>query len=191
MPNYLQTRRMDWKNSLYFLIPTVIILLLIFPIFIEVRISYNPMFNRGVVALFIFKKKVIYYIFSFHGNYIELQNEKETKTQKLQFQSEQFEVMEEFGKQIKDKIKLKKLYVFYNIGVGDAFASAMFCGLVNQIFSFFFLYLKSKKPTASFCVYDTVSYNKEVFEVAVVGQISISLFDVAYSFLYSVIITKD
>ncbi len=182
---------MDWKTSLYYLIPAFIILLVAFPVFVEVRLSYNPFFNRGVVALFLFKKKIFYYIFSFHGKYIELQNEKETKTEKLQFQSEQFAVMEEFGRQIKDKIKLKKLYVFYNIGLGDAYISALACGFINQAFSFLFLYLKSKKPTASLCVYDTVSYNKEVFEVATVTQISISLFDVAYSFLYSVIISSD
>lgn len=182
---------MDYRQSLYFLIPAIFILLIIFPVFIEVRLSYNPLYNRGVVALFVFKKKLFYFIFSFHGSYIELQNEKETKAEKLQFESEKFEVMEEFGRQISDKIKLKKMYVFYNIGVGDAFSGAMFCGLINQICTFLFLFLKSKKPTASFCVYDTVSYNKEVFEMAVATQLSISLFDVAYSFLYSVIITND
>ena len=182
---------MDYKTSLYFLIPAIFILLIIFPVVVDVRLSYNPIFNRGVVALFIFKKKIFYYFISIHGTYIELRNEKETKAEKLQFESEKFEVMEEFGKQLKDKIKLKKFYIFYNIGVGDALASAMLCGLINQIFSFLFLFLKSKKPTASFCVYDTVSYNKEVFEMAGRIQISISLFDGAYSFLYSVIITKD
>lgn len=187
----LQTSDMTWQNSLYYLIPAFFILLVAFPIFFEVRLAYNPMFNRGVVALFVFKNKVLYYIFSFHGGYIELQNEKETKTQKLQFQSEQFAVMEEFGRQIKDKIKLKKFYVFYNIGVGDAFLSALVCGLLNQILTYSFLFLKSKKPTASFCVYDTVSYNKEMFEAVSVVQISISFFDVVYSFVYSVIITSD
>ncbi len=182
---------MTWQNSLFYLIPAFFILLVAFPIFFEVRLAYNPMFNRGVVALFVFKKKVLYYIFSFHGGYIELQNEKETKTQKLQFQSEQFAVMEEFGRQIKDKIKLKKFYVFYNIGVGDAFLSALVCGLINQILTYSFLFLKSKKPTASFCVYDTASYNKEMFEAVAVVQVSISFFDVVYSFIYSVIITSD
>ena len=76
------------------------ILLIVFPVFIEVRISYNPIFNRGVVALFIFKKKIFYYFIAFHGTYIEFKNEKETKTQELEFESEKFEVMEEFGKQV-------------------------------------------------------------------------------------------
>ncbi len=182
---------MNYHYAFYYLIPAVFILLIVFPVFIEVRVSYNPIFNRGVVALFIFKKKIFYYFISFHGTYIELKNEKETKTQELEFESEKFEVMEEFGKQVAYKLKLKKFYIFYNIGVDDAFSGAMLCGLINQIFTFLFLFLKSKKPTASFCVYDTVSYNKEVFELAGVTQISISLFDIAYSFLYSVIITKE
>lgn len=181
---------MNWTNSLYYLIPTFVILLFVFPVFVEVRASYNPIFNRGVVALFVLKKKIFYYIFSIKGRFIELQNEEETKLQKLEFSSEKFAVLEQFMKEIKDKTKLKKLYVFYNIGVGDAFLNAMICGMINESLRQIFLRIKSKKPTASFCIYDTVSYNAQVCEVAVVGQASISFFDVAYSYLYSVIITK-
>lgn len=180
---------MNWAISLYYIIPAVVILLLVFPVFVEIRMSFNPLYNRGVVALFLFGKKIFYYIFSFHGKYIELQNEQETKMQELEFSSPQFAVMEEFGKQIKDKIKLKKLYIFYNIGTGDAFSSAMLCGFINMVTTQFFLYLKNKKPTASFCVYDTVSYNLNTFEVAGRVSVSISFFDVVYSYLHSVILT--
>lgn len=181
---------MSWQVSLWFLIPAVFILLLIFPIHMEVRLSYNPLFNRGVIALFIFKKRLIYYIVSFKKGGLELQNENETKFQQLEFSSPQFAVMEEFGKQLKDKIRLKKCNLFYHIGTGDAFSSAMVCGVINQILLQAFLQLKSRKPTASFCVYDTVSYNKEIFELALVVAASTSLFDVVYSWIYSVIIIK-
>lgn len=180
---------MNW-NCLYYIIPALFILFLVLPIFVEVRTSFNPLFNRGVIAIFVFKKQILYYIFSFHGKFIELQNETETQMQELKFDSPEFAVMEEFGRQIKEKIKLKKVYVFYNIGTGDAFGSAIFCGLINQFLTQAFLFLKSKKPTASFCVYDTVSYNRQVCEIAGVVQISISIFDVAYSYLHSTILTK-
>ncbi len=178
-------------TSLYFLIPTFFVFVLIFPIFIEVRVSFNPLFNRGVVALFLFRFKVLYFIFSFHGKYIELQNEKETKRQELEFSSPQFAVMEEFTKQIKDKLRLKKLLLFYNIGTGDAFSSAVLCGVINQIVTGIFLRLKDKKPTASCCIYDTVSYNKTMCEIAGRVEISISLFDLAYSFLLALVKTSD
>ena len=185
-----QNSFMNWQISLYYIIPAVVILLLVFPVFVEARASYNPLYNRGVIALFILKKKIFYFIFSFHGKYIELKNETETKAQELEFSSPQFAVMEEFGRQIKDKLRLKKCYIFYNIGTGDAFTSACLCGLINQIITQYFLYLKSRKPTASLCVYDTVSYNLTTCEVAVIVQISVSFFDFVYFYLYSVIITK-
>lgn len=180
---------MNW-NSLYYIIPALFVILLVLPVSVEIKCSFNPLCNRGVVALSIFRKQIFYYIFSFHGKFIELQNESETKMQKLEFESEQFAFMEEFGKQMKDKIRLKKFYVFYNIGTGDAKDSAMLCGFLNVILTQIFLLLKSKKPTASFCIYDTVSYNLQTFEVASVVSASISFFDVVYSLLYSVIITK-
>ncbi|MBP3431391.1 MAG: hypothetical protein J6K39_00850 [Clostridia bacterium] len=181
---------MNWQNSLYLIIPAVAILLLVFPVEAEVRVSYNPLFNRGVLAVFVFGKKILYYIVSFYGSYVELENEKETKRQELEFSSQKFAVMEEFGRQIKDKIRLKKLYVFYNIGTGDAFLSAMLCGFLNNILLQVFLWVKSHKPTASLCVYDTVSYNTATCEIAGRLAASISFFDVAYSFVHSVILTK-
>lgn len=177
-------------TSLYYLIPAAVILVLVLPVFAEVRVSFNPLFNRGVVALFLFHFKVLYFIFSFHGKYIELQNEKETKLQELEFSSDQFALVEEFSRQIKDKLRLKKVYVFYNVGTGDAFSGALLCGFLNFALTQVFLVLKSHKPTASFCVYDTVSYNKTQCEVAGRAAASISFFDVAYSFILSVILTR-
>ncbi len=181
---------MNFQTSLYFLIPMFFILLLVFPVFAEIRVSFNPIYNRGVIALFIFRKNILYYIFSFHGKYIELTNKKETKFQKLEFESAQFAFIEEFINEIKDKTRLKKIYIFYNIGTGDAFSTAMLCGAINQALLQLFLHIKSLKPTASLCVYDTASYNNEVFEVAGRMNVSISFFDVVYSFILSVILTK-
>ena len=124
-----------------------VIVILIFPIVIEMRLSYNPIFNKGVVSLFVLKKRIFYFVCSFHGNYIELENEAETKRQKIEFESEKFAVMEEFGKQMKDKIRLKKGYVYYNIGTGDAFQTAMVCGLFNFVITQFFVYLNIESLT--------------------------------------------
>ena len=168
----------------------VLVLAFAFPIFVEVKFSFNPIQNRGVIGLFVFGIKVFYVIFSFRGKEIELKNEKETKLKKLDFQSESFAFVEEFGNQIKQKIKLKKIYVFYNLGVGDAMQTALLCGVVNQLLTQIFLKVKSKKPTASLCIFDNPSFNNVETEFVCQGQMSISLFDVVYSFVNSVILTK-
>ncbi len=180
---------METTISLYFLIPAAVFLLLVFPVVVELRVAINPLTNLGVVALFVFGVKVFYYVVSFHGTYILLENESETKKQQLEFSSKQFVFMEEFVRQMKDKIKLKNLFVYYNIGTGDAFSSAITCGFLNLILTQIFLVIKSQKPTASLCIYDTVSYNKKEFTISARGKVSISFFDVAYSFLNSLIIT--
>ncbi len=182
---------MDTKTSLLLIIPAFVILLLVFPIFLEVKISFNPLKNRGVVALFLFKKKLIYYYIELHGKYITLVNDTETKQEELEFDSPKFAVIEEFIRQVKDKVRLKYFFVYYNIGLGDAFRSAMLASGVNQLLNFIFINLKSRKPTASFCIYDTVSYNRVIFEMAGRIKISISIFDLVYSFVYSTIITKN
>lgn len=182
---------MDLKTSLLLIIPAFIILLLVFPIFLEVRVSFNPLFNRGVLGVFLFKKKIVYYFIEFHGKYIILTNDTETKAEEIEFSSPKFAVIEEFMKQVKDKLQLKHLYVYYNIGAGDAFLSSLVCASLNQIINFFFVNLKGRKPTASLCVYDTVSYNRTVCELAVNLKISLSLIDLVYSFIYSSIIVKS
>ena len=179
-------------NGLWWQILVVFfIFIFAFPIFIEVRFSFNPIQNRGVVALFVFRIKIFYIIFSFHGKEIEIKNEKEAKVQKLEFESEKFELMENFGKQIVEKINLKKIYVFYNLGVGGSMQTALLCGVVNQIFNQIFLRIKSKKPTASLCVFDNPSFNNTETEFACRGRVSICVFDVVYSFVNSVILMKS
>lgn len=181
---------MELTKSLYFLIPTFFIILICFPIFFEVRCGYNPLKNKGIIAIYILKIKILYYFYHIYGKYLVIENEKETKKFELEFSNPSFIIIEEFIKQVVKKIKVKVLYVYYNIGLNDAFYSALFCGLLNTILTIFFTFLKNRKPTASMCIYDTVSYNKLLTEIVFRGQISISLFDVAYSYLMSVIIIK-
>ena len=66
----------------------------------------------------------------------------------------------------------------------------MFAGIINLASLIFFTNLKNTKPTASLCVYDTVSYNRLVLEFAVKTVMTISLIDIAYSFVISLIITN-
>lgn len=185
-----QNKVMSTQNALLCIIPAVLILVFVLPIVVEVRLSYNPFENTGTVAVFWFRKKLKHYVFSLHLTYIIFENDKETKIQKLSFSGEDFETLKEFGSEIQNKIKLSKLYVFYNLGVDDAFSGAMIAGVINQLCTQLFLFLKSKKPTASLCVYDNVCYNKQVCEIAIKSKISISLFEIFYSWIYAFLKTK-
>lgn len=177
-------------DSLYFLIPTVFILLLILPIFLEVKVSYNFLKNSGVICVYFSKIKFKYYIFEFHNNNIRLKDQREVSEKQIDFSSPELAVIEEFSKQIKQKARLKYLFVYYNVGLNDAFLTSVFCGCLNVALLIFFTSIKNSRPTASLCVYDNASYNNVVVEVAGDICVSLSLFDVVYSFLNSLILSK-
>lgn len=165
-------------------------MLLIFPIKLQLRGTFHLEDLSGVVCLFLFKIKLRYYKYKVDGKKIVLKNEKETKIKQLDFDPKQLVVVKIFKDQLKDKARVKELFVFYNIGLNDAFLSSMVGGLINCALLGYFTNLKNRRPTASMGIYDTISYNKEVFEVAGKGSISISLFDVVYSLIMSVILIK-
>ena len=95
-----------------------------------------------------------------------------------------------FTNQIKKKTRLKKLAIYYNIGLNDAFLTCYFCGIVNFIISILFARIKNERPTATLENNDIVSYNLSIMQASIVLNFSISLFDVVYSLLCSVILTR-
>ena len=95
-----------------------------------------------------------------------------------------------FIDEVKDKTRLKEISVYYHLGTGDAFQSAMLGGLINTSLLSFLSSIKNTKPTASLGVYDTISYNRKICQFAIKAIMSISLFDIVYSLLHSVILTK-
>lgn len=182
--------RLSDMSSLYFLIPTVIIILLVMPIFLEVRLSFNLLDKSGVFCIYLFRKKLQYFKFEIEGREIKLKDEEETKEKQIDFDSPEIALYEEFSTQIKDKTRLRFIEVFYNVGLNDAFLTSMVCGVINIVVLIFFTSLKNKKPTASLQLYNTSSFNKKVANLATVINLSISLFDVVYSFIISVILSK-
>lgn len=177
-------------DSLYFLIPTFFIILLILPIFLEVRVSFNALDKSGVFCVYLFKKKLQYFIFEIDGREIKLKDEQQTQEKQIDFDSPELAFYQEFVAQIKDKTRLRFLEVFYNIGLSDAYLTGVVCGALNVAILIFFTSLKNSKPTASLALYNTSSFNRTVAELAGVINLSISLFDVAYSFANSVILSK-
>lgn len=182
--------RLSDMSTLYFLIPTVIIILLVMPIFLEVRLSFNLLDKSGVFCIYLFRKKLQYFKFEIDGREIKLKDEEETKEKQIDFDSPEIALYEEFSTQIKDKTRLRFIEVFYNVGLNDAFLTSMVCGVINIAVLIFFTSLKNKKPTASLQLYNTSSFNKKVANLATVINLSISLFDVVYSFIISVILSK-
>lgn len=174
----------------YLLIPFFIILILFIPIKLEGRVSYNVLEKTGAFGIFIYKLKIEYQQFWIQNKKIISKKENEIESHELNMQSKEMLFLKMLMMEIKDKTRLKEISVFYNLGTGDAFQSAMLGGLINTTLISAMGSIKNAKPTASMGVYDTISYNRKICQFAVKAVMSISLFDVVYSLIHSVILTK-
>lgn len=176
-------------NNLYYLISAFFIVLFLLPVFVKVRVAYNLFENNGVATIFLFGIKIISLKFLLYGFGIKIYKDNEIKNKKIDFEGEEAIFVQNLIKQIKQKIHLKSLQIYYNIGIDDAFETAMICGYINLIVLIFFTRIKSLKPTASLFLRDNPAFNQSVFQMVFNLKISISLFDIAYSFLNSVILS--
>lgn len=176
--------------NFYLLIPFFIIVVLFIPIKIEGRGSFNVIEMSGAIGIFLYKCKLSHELIWFENKKLYTRKEDSIESKEFEFSSKEMIFVEKLINQIKDKTRLKEISIFYNLGVGDAFESAMIAGHINTILMILLGIIKNQKPTASVGVYDTISYNREVCQFAIKTVMSISLFDVVYSLIRSVILTK-
>ncbi len=174
----------------YLLIPLAIIVIFFIPIKVQGRFSFNVAEMSGAIGIFLYGIELSHQIIWFENKKIYTRKEDEITSKELELNSKEMIFMNMLFDEIKDKTRLKEISIFYNLGVGDAFASAMIGGSVNVLLMSMLGVVKNAKPTASLGIYDTISYNREVCQFAVKAVMSISLFDVVYSLLNSVILTK-
>ncbi len=176
-------------TELYFLIPAGIILLLFLPVVLELRITYNVLTNTGVISVYLYKFNLIYYIFEIKHNEISIKDKDNTQEKKLDLNGPEIEFYKNFVKEVMDKLRLRFLDIFYNIGVEDAFLTSMVCGYINAVCLMLFSKIKNSKPTAKLGLYDTAGYNQREVVVVANTNVSISLFDLVYSLILSGILT--
>lgn len=173
----------------YLFIPFSLVLILFFPIKGEARLSFNALDFSGAYGIFIYNFKLQHRLLWIKGKKIILKKENSIKTKELSFSSREVIFVEMLTRQLKDKTRLRKLSVIYTLGADDAFLSALFAGYINLALTTFYTSVKNKKPTATLEIQDNISYNRQVCQFAVNIAISISLFDIVYSLLNSVILT--
>lgn len=176
--------------NFYLLIPFFIIIFLFIPIKLEGRVSFNVLDLSGALGIFLYKIKLSHEQIWLENKKIYTRKEDSIERKELDFSSQEMLFVQMLFNEVKDKTRLKEISVFYNLGVGDAFESAMIGGTINVLLLALMGVIKNAKPTASLGVYDTISYNREVCQFAIKAVMSISLFDVVYSLARSVILTK-
>lgn len=105
----------------YLLIPFVIILIAFIPIKLQIKLSFNVLDFSGAFGIFLFKKEVEHQQFWIKGKKILTKKEDEIESKEIEFDSQEVIFLETLMEQIKDKTRLRELFIIYNIGFNDAF----------------------------------------------------------------------
>ncbi len=179
-------------QTLWLLFLMVGVLIFIVPIKMKIRLSYDLLKNRGVLGfgILFFKMRILSFKFKNMGLEIKSRSKKEKKEVELKIDKEELIYNERLLAQFRDKLKIRKLTFKATLGMGDAFKTAMVSGLLNILIVNLFIFIKNFKQTTSVKVGTKPEYNKELFRFKSQAEVSISLFDLLFCFLFALINTK-
>lgn len=177
-------------ESLWLIPVLVFILLLIFGQVFKFYFAYSPLENSGLVVVKLWNIKIQYFSFQLKPKSIVIRtNNKKTQVE-YSFNDPKIKFYENLSNQVNEKIKVKHIDIYSNIGTGDACESALICGVLNIFYKIFSAYIKTVKPTCSINISSHTQFNQKVFDFSMYSKISLSLFDFLYS-LFMAILEKE
>ena len=177
-------------QSLWLLIPLFLFFLITLPIIIESRFSYNLEKNIGFFSIKLWFFTISTISFKIKGKYLIIRTKNDAKQVEISLIGPEIKLLEQLTVQIKDKVKVKKLEFHSNIGTNDALETALLSSLLSIIVGVLWGYIKNYKDTASVDIYTYPNYVEKNFLISLLARVSISIFDLIYSFIMASIILK-
>ena len=170
-------------ESLWLLIVLFFVLLLIIPQVFKFYISYNLLENKGLLILKLWFINILYFSFQIRPSGIIVRTRKKRKQIEYASNDPTIKFYEDFSKQIQQKLKVKYIDLYSNIGTGDAGQSAILGGFFNAFYNSIGSKIKNKKKSCTVVINSHTNFKKEVFDVSVFSNLSIGLFDFIYCFV--------
>lgn len=174
--------------SLIFII--IFLLIIIVPVTLKFRITFDVNKNFGVFSFKFAKFRFKLATYKFKKASIQITSGNKTKKIseiELSVTKEQIVYVKELAHQLKDKIKIRRMFFASRIGTGDAFETAMICASLEELVCCGFAYIKNFKQTASISTDCVADYDKKSMFFALNLSIGISIYDLFYCFLFAAI----
>lgn len=177
---------MFWKIFILILITIIIV-----PIPIKVKVSFNVLKLSGEVFvrwLKIFEYKIRV---RFRGKYIYITHKSKTRREK--FTSKNFSVafMMQLIKNVYFRLVLAKVYFASQTGYyNNAMTTAIASSLIDIVSKDVCCRILDNKKSAHIFVGNEPRYNEDCLSLKIEGDIKISIFDILYSFVNSLVSLK-
>lgn len=185
--NYVNNSGME---SLLLTVPLFLLIVIIIPLSLNIKLAINLKTYTGIISIHLFKIRLLLIIFRFKDNNIIIKKKNKEKELEFELSDKQKRFAEQFFTQIKDKINVRVLQSFTRIGTYDALETSLYNSTINAIFATAFGYIKNSKPYAKIDVLSFPAYNRKLFLITLYSNVSITIFDLLYSLVMSVTITK-
>lgn len=177
-------------QDLLLIVIVFFLVILIVPYKIKLHVSYNLLDNLGALSFYIFFIKVLAYKVTIKNKNIVLISEKKEKIIEKEVSQKQMRFLEQLLIQLKQKVVVKKIYLFSRIGIKNAMQSAILTGLFNSIFCSLLAYIKNTKKSAQIGSFCEPLYNDNCFTIGAYIAVSITIVDVLYALIMSLILIK-
>lgn len=178
-------------NPAYFLV-LVAIMLLVFQLTLKLKVFFNVKKNIGKLQIKFLEFTVINLDISFESNYLKLTNKHGKSTyMPLKFDKQAIVEYTNFQDLIFRKIYFKQVSIYFNFGIKDnSFLSSMICGYVDVISKIAYSILKTKKSEVELESKIYPDFNTNVIKLGIKAKISLSIFDLIWSFIESKLSNK-
>ncbi|MGN1212739.1 MAG: DUF2953 domain-containing protein [Christensenellales bacterium] len=181
----------DMVNPL-FTILLLLLLIFVLQLTINAKLSFNIKKNCGKLELKFLNIKVLDFTLRFHLDYLQLTNKKgKNFYMPLEFNEQTIEEYNNFQTILFKKTYFKSLSVFLNFGFkDDAFLTSMICGYFDIITKSLYSFLRTKKNEVEFVSKIYPNYKKNVIKFAVKAKLSMSIYDLIWSYLEAKLTSK-
>ncbi len=176
-----------WRLIFSFL--TIInILSFMYPFLVKFDVRFNILRLKGIIIFQLFNKIKFEYKIRIKHGYVYINYKNKERKEKISNKNINIIVIIELINQLYFRIQLLTFAVTSNFGyVLDSCVTAVGAGSIDVICKSMLTKIKNNKKSAHIFVIVEPKYNEDIFNVRIENEIRISIFDLIYTLIYTLI----
>ncbi len=164
----------------------IIIFLLIIPISIKVKLSFNILRLSGSVSITLFNIINFKLRVSFRGQYVYITRKNKTRREKLSSQNFNIALVIQLIRQLYFRTIINQLNFVSQSGYyNDAMITALESSIIDILSKSLYARILHNKKSAHIFIQNEAKYNQDCLNIKIETRVNISLFDIIYSVINS------
>ncbi len=164
------------------------ILTIMYPFLISFNIRFNILRLKGIVIIKIFNKIKFEFKIRIKNGYIYINHKNKLRKEKITNSNFNIIFIINLLNQLYFREQFLSFYFKSNFGyVLDSCVTAVICGYIDVIGKSFLSKLKNNKKSSHIFIDIEPQYNQDIFNIRLENTIRMSIFDILYSLVYTLV----